>query len=226
MLPVDDAPERALALDRPVQRLARLRPVEELGDLGLIVPRLRHGERLPVLVFERRLLPGVVEEVPAVHVRLCVVVERDPVRPAVVLREQLNRRPAAGVAVLRVVPARAVLADVVVERSQQPRLGVVARVFDRAGDEVEAAVLGRGVADVRRVLGGGVRLHELELDPRLLLPEARRSTRSAPFGNLFSNWGRAKLSAWTTSVSGAFPALRRALAARTARPSSEFAGYW
>ncbi len=48
----------------------------------------------------------------------------------------------------------------------------------------------------------------------------------APFGNLFSNCGRAKLSAWTTSVSGAFPALRRALAARTARPSSEFAGYW
>ncbi len=48
----------------------------------------------------------------------------------------------------------------------------------------------------------------------------------APAGNLFSNCGRAKFSAWTTSVSGAFPAFRSAFAARTARPSSEFAGYW
>ena len=183
MLPVDLPPERGLPLDGSEQRRRRLWACEEGSDLRLVVPRLRHHQRLSVPVLEVPLLPLVVEQVIAIDVWLRVVVESDPVGLPVVLGEQLNGRPAAGVAVLRVIPARPVLRDVVVEWPKQSGVRVVTGVLDRAGDEVEAAVLGRGVADVGLVLGGGVCLDELDLDAGLALEDPHDRRRCA-FGEL------------------------------------------
>src|SRR5205085_1196094 len=57
------------------------------------------------------------------------------------------------------------------ERAEQAGLGVVAGVLDRSGDEIETAVLRRGVADVGLVLRRRDRLDELELDAGLVLPD-------------------------------------------------------
>ena len=123
--------------------------------------------------------PSHPREVDAVEERLRVVVEGHEVGDALVLREQRDRRLAARVAVTRVAPARLVLVDVVVEREEQAGLGEVAHLLDRRRDGVEAAVLRRGVAEVRLVLGRRRGLDELELDPRLLLEQSRRSRRRA-----------------------------------------------
>ena len=144
----------------------------------MLVPGLRRAQLLPVLVGVGRLLLRVVHQVAAVVERLRVVVERDRVDLAVVLREQVDGVLAAGEAELRVGPHRLVLGDVRVERLEQLRLGEVAHLLDRERHGVERLVARRGVARVRRVLVGRRRDRELDLDAGFL-EELRRDRERA-----------------------------------------------